>query len=400
MNITKLSFIIMISFIVSACSNDQALRNKANVLAHKFIITDGHIDVPWRLNKGYEDLSVRTKSGDFDYVRAKEGGLDVPFMSIYIPSSYLETGGAKEKADSLIDMVNQMADNNPDKFEVAYSVADANRIFEEGKIALPMGMENGAGIEDDIRNLKYFYDRGIRYITLTHSKDNLICDSSYDDSDDTWGGLSPYGRKVVKEMNRLGIMVDVSHVTDEVINQVMDMSDVPVIASHSSCRYYTKGWERNMGDDEIRRLKDNGGVIQINFGSRFISPETDAYANNKQAAVEEYCAKPGANCVNWTAPAEFEEEYRKTNPYPFATTEQVVDHIDHVVKLAGIDHVGIGSDYDGVGDSLPVGLKDVSTYPNLIYHLLKRGYSEEDIEKICYKNFWRVWSAVEAYAQK
>lgn len=400
MNITKLSFIIIISFIVSTCSNDQALRNRANVLAHKFIITDGHIDVPWRLNKGHEDLSVRTKSGDFDYIRAKEGGLDVPFMSIYIPSSYLETGGAKEKADSLIDMVNQMADNDPDKFEVAYSVDDANRIFEEGKIALPMGMENGAGIEDDIKNLKYFYDRGIRYITLTHSKDNLICDSSYDDSDDTWGGLSPYGRKVVKEMNRLGIMVDVSHVTDEVINQVMDMSDVPIIASHSSCRYFTKGWERNMGDDEIRRLKENGGVIQINFGSRFVSPETDAYANNKQAAVEDYCSKPGANCVNWTAPEAFEEEYRKTNPYPFATTEQVVDHIDHVVKLAGIDHVGIGSDYDGVGDSLPIGLKDVSTYPNLIYHLLKRGYSEEDIEKICYKNVWRVWSAVEAYAQK
>ena len=212
--------------------------------------------------------------------------------------------------------------------------------------------------------------------------------------------LSPYGREVVKEMNRLGIMVDVSHVTDEVINQVMDMTDVPVIASHSSCRYFTKGWERNMGDNEIRRLKENGGVIQINFGSRFVSPETDAYANNKQAAVEEYCKKPGSNCVNWTAPAEFEEEYRKTNPYPFATTEQVIDHIDRVVELAGIDHVGIGSDYDGVGDSLPVGLKDVSTYPNLIYHLLKRGYSEEDIEKICYKNFWRVWAEVEAYAQK
>ena len=399
MNITKLSFIIMISFIVSTCSNDQALRNKANVLAHKFIITDGHIDVPWRLNKGYEDLSVRTKSGDFDYVRAKEGGLDVPFMSIYIPSSYLETGGAKEKADSLIDMVNQMADNDPDKFEVAYSVADANRIFEEGKIALPMGMENGAGIEDDIRNLKYFYDRGIRYITLTHSKDNLICDSSYDETKDTHNGLSEFGKSVIREMNRLGIMVDVSHVTDKVINQVMDMSDVPVIASHSSCRYFTKGWERNMGDAEIRRLKENGGVIQINFGSRFVSPETDEYANNKKAAVKEYCSKPGANCVNWTAPEAFEVEYRKTNPYPFATTEQVVDHIDHVVKLAGIDHVGIGSDYDGVGDSLPIGLKDVSTYPNLIYHLLKRGYSEEDIEKICYKNVWRVWTAVENAAK-
>ena len=400
MNKFKITALFAISIFATTCSNDQMLRTRANELAQKFIITDGHIDVPWRLNKKFEDISVRTETGDFDYVRAKEGGLDVPFMSIYIPSSYIESGGAKEKADSLIDMIEQIADKDPDKFEIAYSLSDANRIFKEGKIALPMGMENGVGIEDDIKNLKYFYDRGIRYITLTHSRDNLICDSSYDESEDTHGGLSPYGREVVKEMNRLGIMVDVSHVTDEVINQVMDMTDVPVIASHSSCRYFTKGWERNMGDDEIRRLKENGGVIQINFGSRFVSPETDAYANNKQAAVEEYCKKPGSNCVNWTAPAEFEEEYRKTNPYPFATTEQVIDHIDRVVELAGIDHVGIGSDYDGVGDSLPVGLKDVSTYPNLIYHLLKRGYSEEDIEKICYKNFWRVWAEVEAYAQK
>ena len=400
MNKFKITALFAISIFATTCSNDQMLRTRANELAQKFIITDGHIDVPWRLNKKFEDISVRTETGDFDYVRAKEGGLDVPFMSIYIPSSYIESGGAKEKADSLIDMIEQIADKDPDKFEIAYSLSDANRIFKEGKIALPMGMENGVGIEDDIKNLKYFYDRGIRYITLTHSRDNLICDSSYDDSEDTWGGLSPYGREVVKEMNRLGIMVDVSHVTDEVINQVMDMTDVPVIASHSSCRYFTKGWERNMGDNEIRRLKENGGVIQINFGSRFVSPETDAYANNKQSAVEEYCKKPGSNCVNWTAPAEFEEEYRKTNPYPFATTEQVIDHIDRVVELAGIDHVGIGSDYDGVGDSLPVGLKDVSTYPNLIYHLLKRGYSEEDIEKICYKNFWRVWAEVEAYAQK
>ena len=400
MNKFKITALFAISIFATTCSNDQMLRTRANELAQKFIITDGHIDVPWRLNKKFEDISVRTETGDFDYVRAKEGGLDVPFMSIYIPSSYIESGGAKEKADSLIDMIEQIADKDPDKFEIAYSLSDANRIFKEGKIALPMGMENGVGIEDDIKNLKYFYDRGIRYITLTHSRDNLICDASYDESEDTWGGLSPYGREVVKEMNRLGIMVDVSHVTDEVINQVMDMTDVPVIASHSSCRYFTKGWERNMGDNEIRRLKENGGVIQINFGSRFVSPETDAYANNKQAAVEEYCKKPGSNCVNWTAPSEFEEEYRKTNPYPFATTEQVIDHIDRVVELAGIDHVGIGSDYDGVGDSLPVGLKDVSTYPNLIYHLLKRGYSEEDIEKICYKNFWRVWAEVEAYAQK
>ena len=169
MNLSKLSFVVATSFMIFSCSNDQALKNRANELAQKFIITDGHIDTPWKLSKNYEDISMRTKTGDFDYVRAKEGGLNVPFMAIYIPSSYIETGGAKEKADSLIDMVEQIANKNPDKFEIAYNLADANRIFQEGKVALPMGMENGVGIEDDLSNLKYFYDRGIRYITLTLS---------------------------------------------------------------------------------------------------------------------------------------------------------------------------------------------------------------------------------------
>ena len=167
-------------------------------------------------------------------------------MAIYVSASYQETGGAKEKADSLIDLVNEIATNrDPDKFEIAYNVEDAERIFSQGKIALPMGIENGAAIEKDLSNLKHFYDRGIRYITLTHSKDNLICDSSYDTTH--LGGLSSFG-KVVGEMNRLGIMVDISHVTDEVINQIFDMTNVPVIASHSSCRKFTPGWERNMGD--------------------------------------------------------------------------------------------------------------------------------------------------------
>ena len=164
----KVGALFLSSFFAITCSNDQMLRTKANELAQKFIITDGHIDTPWKLSKNYEDISLRTKTGDFDYVRAKEGGLDVPFMAIYVPSSYIETGGAKEKADSLIDMVEQIANKDPDKFEIAYSLEDANRIFKEGKVALPMGMENGAGIENDINNLKHFYDRGIRYITLTH----------------------------------------------------------------------------------------------------------------------------------------------------------------------------------------------------------------------------------------
>ena len=391
----KRLLLITIAIMIGGCSNDAALKKQAYDLAHKFIITDGHIDVPWRLNDGYEDLSIRTETGDFDYIRAKEGGLDAPFMSIYVPSSYQETGGAKEKADSLIDLVHRIANDHPDKFEVAFSVADVNRIFGDGKIALPMGMENGAPILDDLNNVQYFYDRGIRYITLTHAKDNLICDSSYDTTG-TWNGLSPFGRKVVKEMNRVGIMVDISHVTDEVINQVMDMTDVPVIASHSSCRYFTPGWERNMGDAEIKRLKDNGGVIQINYGSSFVTQASQDKRKANGEKIEAYAKENGLEENDETFIA-YAKKVNEENPM-YADITEVVDHIDHVVKLAGIDHVGIGSDYDGVGDSLPYGLKDVASYPNLIFHLLKRGYSEEDIEKICYKNIWRVWSAVEMAA--
>jgi membrane dipeptidase len=391
----KRLLLITIAIMIGGCSNDAALKKQAYELAHKFIITDGHIDVPWRLNDGYEDLSIRTETGDFDYIRAKEGGLDAPFMSIYVPSSYQETGGAKEKADSLIDLVHQIANEHPNKFEVAYSVADVNRIFGDDKIALPMGMENGAPILDDLSNVQYFYDRGIRYITLTHAKDNLICDSSYDTTG-TWGGLSPFGREVVKEMNRVGIMVDISHVTDDVINQVMDMTDVPVIASHSSCRHFTPGWERNMGDAEIKRLKDNGGVIQINYGSSFITRVSQDKSKTNSEKIEAYAKENGLEDGDEIFIA-YAKKVNEENPI-YADITEVVDHIDRVVELAGIDHVGIGSDYDGVGDSLPYGLKDVTSYPNLIFHLLKRGYSEDDIEKICYKNIWRVWSTVEKTA--
>ena len=391
----KLSFFIAMAIIMVGCSNDASLKKRAYELAHTYIITDGHIDVPWRLNDGYEDLSVRTEGGDFDYIRAKEGGLDVPFMSIYVPSSYQETGGAKEKADSLIDLVHRIANDHPDKFEVAYSPNDGDRIFSQGKIALPMGMENGAPIEDDLNNVAYFHKRGIRYITLTHARDYLICDSSYDTTN-TWGGLSPFGRQVVTEMNRVGIMVDISHVTDAVINQVLDMAKAPVIASHSSCRKFTPGWQRNMGDPEIKRLKENGGVIQINYGSSFV---TQASQDKRQANTDKiaaYAKKNGLEQEDEKLKV-YAKKVSKDNPI-YADITEVIDHIDHVVKLAGIDHVGIGSDYDGVGDSLPYGLKDVSSYPNLIYHLLKRGYSDEDIAKICYKNVWRVWREVERVA--
>ena len=252
---------------------------KAEELAKANIIVDGHVDLPFRMvvkgfmvKKEIEDVSVET-TGNFDYPKAKRGGLDAPFMSIYIPSRYQETGGAKIFADSLIDMVSQLPEEFPDLFALANSPQDIEANFKKGLISLPMGMENGAPVEDDLANVEYFFNRGIRYITLTHATDNQICDSSYDETDDTWNGLSPFGEEVVEEMNRLGILVDISHVSDSAFYDVMKIVKAPVIASHSSARKFTPGFERNMNDDMIRLLGENDGVIHINFGSSFLSKE-------------------------------------------------------------------------------------------------------------------------------
>lgn len=385
--------------------NEEQLRAYADELAHKFIITDGHVDLPYRLKvknfrleREYMGIPVSTKDGDFDYERAKMGGLDAPFMSIYIPSSYQQQPDkGKALADSLINMINTIANQIPDKFVRANSAAEVDAAFKAGKIALPLGMENGAPIDDDLANVKYFYNRGIRYITLTHGKDNQICDSSYDTTR-TWNGLSPFGKNVVAEMNKVGIMVDISHVSDSTFYQVMRLSKVPCIASHSSCRAFTPGFIRNMSDDMIKLLGQKGGVIQINFGSTFLdSAVRSANEQNRkklQALLDEKKLKMSDSLAKPLI-----EQFRKDNPSLYADVETVANHIDHVVKLAGIDHVGLGSDFDGVGDSLPTGLKDVSQYPNLIFVLLKRGYTESDIEKICYKNVWRVWNAVEEYSK-
>jgi membrane dipeptidase len=399
MNLFKSTLIIILSLMLTNCTNnDDKLKARANELAQKFIITDGHIDLPWRLHKnGYEDISVRTPGGDFDYVRAKQGGLDAPFMSIYVPATYQVTGGAKEMALELMNSVKRITTDHPDKFEMAYSISDVERIFNEGKIALPMGMENGAPIEGDLDNIQFFFDEGIRYITLTHSEDNDICDSSYNLGERTHKGLSDFGKEVVLEMNRVGIMVDISHVSDDAFYQIMDVTQVPAIASHSSARHFTPGFERNMSDDMIKRLAENGGVIQINFGSSFVTQESQ---DKRKKNSEDVSAFAKENNLESDDPRvkEFAKKVAIDNPV-YCDVTDVADHFDHVVKLVGIDHVAFGSDYDGVGDTLPYGLKDASTFPNLIYHLLKRGYSEEDIEKICYKNIWRVWKATEEFAE-
>jgi membrane dipeptidase len=379
---------------------DEQLQKIADSLAHAFIITDGHVDLPFRLKvknfrleREYLGIPISTTEGDFDYERAKRGGLDAPFMSIYIPASYQQKPDmGKSLADSLIDMVKGIAAAHPDKFALAGSPQEVEKNFREGKISLPMGMENGAPIGNDLNNIQYFYDRGIRYITLTHSKDNQICDSSYDTLN-TWNGLSPFGEQVVREMNRVGIMVDISHVSDSAFYDVLKITRAPVIASHSSLRYFTPGWQRNMSDDMLLALKKNGGVIQINFGSAFLDSAVAKANDINRKKLSALLQEKGLSYRD-SAARPIIENFQRENPTLYADVKTVADHIDRVVQLAGIDHVGLGSDFDGVGDSLPTGLKDVSQYPNLIAELLRRGYSPEDIEKICYKNVWRVWNEV------
>jgi membrane dipeptidase len=384
--------------------SDEELRARANELAHRFIISDGHVDLPyrlkgrgWTINEGIIGSDTAKLIGDMDFRRAKKGGLAAPFMSVYIPSSYIEKnkkgeliGGGKALADSLINMVQSIPKLFPDHYALANTPAEVQANFKAGRVSLPMGMENGAPIGTDISNVKYFYDRGIRYITLTHSKPNQICDSSYD-TVRIWNGLSPFGVEVVKEMNRVGIMVDISHVDDSTFYDVMKIATVPAIASHSSCRKFTPGFQRNMSDDMIRALAKNGGVIQINFGASFL--DSAVRANKPMVDSLGKVLKAKKLMSRDEEAKAIITQFGQHKDF-FSDVERVADHIDHVKKLVGIDHVGIGSDFDGVGDSLPEGLKDVSMYPNLIYVLLKRGYTDEEIQKVCSGNIFRVWEKV------
>ena len=406
----NLAIVISLFFLLTGCVNvseknyyaslpEDQLQRVADSLAQAYIITDGHVDLPYRLkikrftlDREYLGIPISTTEGDFDYERARKGGLDAPFMSIYIPSRYQrQPDSGKALADSLINMIEGIVQAHPDKFALARTPAEIQANTQAGKVSLPLGMENGAPVGNDLKNVRYFFDRGIRYVTLTHGRDNQICDSSYD-STATWKGLSPFGEQVVAEMNRVGIMVDISHVSDSTFYDVIKITKAPVIASHSSCRHFTPGFERNMSDDMIKELGKNGGVIQINFGASFLDSlarVNDPLRDSLTEILEE------KNLTSGDPEAQpIIEQFGKAHRELFSDVDRVVDHIDHVVKLAGIDHVGIGSDYDGVGDSLPLGLKDVSAYPNLIAALLKRGYSPEEIEKICSKNVFRVWNKV------
>ncbi|EGN76168.1 Zn-dependent dipeptidase, microsomal dipeptidase [Idiomarina sp. A28L] len=395
--VTRFSFtaltLAMFSLGLSAQATEITASDRAIRIAQESMIIDTHIDVPYRLINDWEDVSKATERGDFDYERAVSGGLNAPFMAIYIPSSY-EDNGAYTLANHLIDFMEALVYRAPEKFAIPHSADDLFAHKEAGLMSLAMGMENGAPIEGEIDNLHHFFERGVRYITLAHSEDNHISDSSYDIRG-TWGGLSPFGKELVVEMNRVGMMVDVSHISDKAFYDVLEITEVPVIATHSSARKFTPGWQRNMNDDMIKALAENDGVIQVTFGSTFVTTRANQHRARIQRLVREINERLGEGTTR--AQAEI-AKIREENPYPFATLKDVLDHIDHIVDLVGINHVGIGSDYDGVGDTLPVGLKDVRTFPNLIQGLLDRNYSEEDIDKILFGNTIRVWRAAEAFA--
>ena len=395
-------FLIFLSLLFQSCA--EHIKNlDAEQIAQDSLILDSHIDVPYRLWRQHlegleiDDISGST-DGDFDFIRARKGGLNVPFFSIYLPASTQEDGTSHQMANELIDMVEDIVTLHPEKFILINSVADLGSITKKNIVGIALGMENGAPIQGDLSRVQYYFDRGIRYITLTHSKTNHISDSSYDENIQ-WHGLSKFGKSLIEEMNKVGIMVDISHVNDEAFYQAIELSQVPVIASHSSLRYFTPGFERNVDDAMLSKLAEKGGVIQINFGSSFISKRPRDYLVKMNSFLE---SRLGQNLeeVSEQDIRETRSEFIANNPYPYASLDEVLDHFDRVVQLVGIDHVGIGSDYDGVGDTLPVGLKDVSTYPTLIQGLLERGYSRKDIQKILGGNLIRVWKEVEEYAKR
>lgn len=357
---------------------------EALTLSMETIIVDGHVDLPYRLKNNMEDVSVQTENGHFDYVRAKKGGLDAPFMSIYIPPAK-EDHGAMNLALELIASVEKLCTDHPDKFALANSPQEIEANFSKHLISLPMGLENGSPVERKLGNLDILFNKGIRYITLAHSKDNHISDSSYDKKYSN-GGLSQFGYLVIERMNQLGIMVDVSHVSDSAFYQVMKISKAPVIASHSSCRHFTPGFERNVSDDMIKLMAKNKGIIMINFGSAFITQKGNEVLSRLYDKIN-----AGADPNDPALKAEMDS--LSNSPAVMGTISMVADHIDHVVAIAGIDFVGLGSDFDGV-DNLPIGLEDASKLPDLIHELLKRGYTSEGIGKICSKNLFRVWNEV------
>jgi membrane dipeptidase len=367
--------------------SDKALRETAQRICQNNLILDSHIDWPYWIMENPEDISGQTLKGDFDLVRAKKGGLNAVLTVAYINSSYDMITGRK-MVDSVLNMTNFYIRKYPDKFAPARNPDDVIKNFEKGLFSLPVCLENGSPIGDDLGYLKYLKDQGIVYITLCHDRTNQISDSNFDE-ERKWDGLSPFGLDVIKEMNRLGIMIDISHSTDSTVYQALRKSKAPIVATHSLCRKFAPGLERNLPDTLIKGIADKKGVVMVNFGSYFLEPEC---LENWTYLFYKWPDSTGIDLFSKEGIA-FMNEYGKTHKL-HSDASHVADHIDHIVKLAGIDYVGIGSDLDGIDYAQPTDLPDVSCYPVLVCELLRRGYTEKDIKKILSENFLRVWNEV------
>ncbi len=386
--IASIALIAFLSFCKcnSGKKTDEDLWKIAQKICENNIILDSHIDWPDKHLTFPEDIAKKTAKGDFDFIRSKAGGLNVVLSVAYIDSRYGVDEG-RIIVDSVIKMISGYTKKYPDKFAPANNPFDIRQNFKNNLLSLPMCLENGTPIGNDLSYIRHLRDRGVVYITLNHNKVNQISDSNFDENR-KWNGLSPFGLEVIKEMNRLGIMIDISHSTDSTVFQSLRYSRAPIIASHSSCRHFTPGLERNLSDTLIKAIADKNGVIMVNLCSMFL---------------DSTCMKNCSYLLNWYQSTgidmdseegiDFARKYAETQQIK-SNSEKVADHIEHIIKLAGIDLVGIGSDYDGMGPSQPTDLSDVSSYPKLVYELLKRGYKEDDIKKILSGNFLRVWNDV------
>jgi membrane dipeptidase len=376
-----------------APSRDEKLWKKALQIHRKSIVVDTHNDVLSYMTDEDYDLGV-SSLGKYhtDLARMKQGGLTAEFFSVYIDKKYAVEGGSARRALDMIDYTYRAAEKYPNDLMMSYSTADIRKAKKQKKIGALMGIEGGHAIEDSLMALRDFYRLGIRYMTLTHNNTNNWADACCDTA--RHNGLSDFGKDVVREMNRLGMLVDVSHVSDKTMSDVLDVTKAPVIASHSSARALADR-TRNIPDDLLRRIAKNGGVVMINFYPGFIDKNVIEAGKAREVRL-----KPQTDALKEqykNDPKKLEEETNKllaANPLPRTPLSALVDHFDYIAKVAGIDHVGIGSDFDGI-PSLPVGMEDISKLPNLTYELLKRGYSEKDVRKILGENFMRAFAEAE-----
>lgn len=369
----------------------SSLQRARDILAATPLI-DGHNDLPWAMRDLVQydftrlDPGVRQERTHTDLVRLREGSLGAQFWSVYVPSSL---GDAAVTATlEQIDFVHRLVERFPNELGIALSASDVESVFASGRIACLLGAEGGHCIADSLAVLRMFHALGVRYLTLTHNENNAWADSATDQPSSR--GLTPFGRDVVHEMNRLGMLIDLAHVSPETMRDAMDASRAPVIYSHSSCRALVDH-PRNVPDAMLERLRDNGGVCMVTFVPQFVSEECRAW----DARLSEEMRARGLDPHDWPARQTVQVGLATVDPPPTATLEQVADHVEHVRAVAGVDHVGIGSDFDGC-DMLPVGLEDVSCYPSLLAELLERGWSDEECTKLVGGNVLRVMRKAEA----